>query len=295
MCASQYGRRRFVLSAIAAVSAWNVKAATDGELLLTPDEAEAFLNDGQVINSRSLGVGVTGSTKARLRHNGVAHDAHIQTVDESKSHFQTNQGTELNFRDCWMFNVAAYAVDSLLGLHMTPPSVARAWHGKSAAFTWWVPDAMMEVERKRKKLNPPDAQSFNEQMYVVRVFDQLLFNTDRNLQNLLITPDWNLWMIDHTRCFRIRTDLPSPANLVKCDRTLLRRLRELEQNALKDKIGRLVRRAELDAILSRRDKIVRVFEARIASLGEERVLFDMPQRPALYRVPPPKLIAEKTG
>jgi len=216
-------------------------------------------------------------------------------VDESKSHFQSNAGTELNFRDCWMFNVAAYRLDGLLGLHMTPPSVARGWAGKSAAFTWWVPDAMMEAERKKNKLTAPDPESFNQQMYVVRVFDQLLYNTDRNLQNLLITPDWNLWMIDHTRCFRIRTDLAAPANLSKCDRTLLSRMRQLERASLKERIADYVRPNELDAILKRRDHIVKVFESKIASLGEERVLFDMPQRADVYRVPPPKLLAEKTG
>ena len=29
-------------------------------------------------------------------------------------------------------------------------------------------------------------ESFSKQMYVVRMFDQLALNTDRNLQNLLI-------------------------------------------------------------------------------------------------------------
>ena len=295
MCSSDYSRRQFVLSAMAAIGARKVSAETDGEKVLDANEVEAFLSDGRVTASKSLGVGITGSTKARVSHNGVSHDVHIQTVNESKSHFQTNSGTELNFRDCWMFNVAAYGLDSLLGLHMTPPSVARAWTGKSAAFTWWVPNAMMEVERKKKKLEPPDAEAFNQQMYVVRVFDQLVFNTDRNLQNLLITPDWNLWMIDHTRCFRIRTDLAAPANLSKCDRTLLEKLRQLERNPLKERIGSYVRQNELDAILARRDKIVRLFESKIAALGSERVLFDMPQRPAVYRVPAPKLLAEKTG
>jgi hypothetical protein len=153
----------------------------------------------------------------------------------------------------------------------------------------------MEADRKKKKLQPPDQESFNRQMYVVRVFDQLVFNTDRNLQNLLITPDWNLWMIDHTRCFRIRTDLNAPANLVKCDRNLLERMRKLEHGALKERVGPFVRNNELDAILARRDRIVKLFETKIQQLGEERVLFDMPQRPAVYTVPPSKLLAEKAG
>jgi hypothetical protein len=33
----------------------------------------------------------------------------------------------------------------------------------------------------------------------MRAFDQLIYNTDRNLGNLLIDGDWRIWMIDHTR------------------------------------------------------------------------------------------------
>jgi hypothetical protein len=42
-------------------------------------------------------------------------------------------------------------------------------------------------EAEKKKRAPPDEDGFNHQMYIVRVFDQLIYNTDRNLQNLLIT------------------------------------------------------------------------------------------------------------
>jgi hypothetical protein len=130
-------------------------------------------------------------------------------------------------------------------------------------------------------------------MYVVRVFDQLLFNTDRNLQNLLITPDWKLWMIDHTRCFRLRTDLAAPKNLVRCDRKLLARMRELTKESLKTELGDLLRGNEIDGLLARRDKIVAFFDAKIARDGEDRVLFDLPARDPVWPVPPPKMVSGK--
>jgi len=36
----------------------------------------------------------------------------------------------------------------------------------------------------------------------MRVFSQLVYDTDRNLGNVLISEDWHLWMIDFTRAFR---------------------------------------------------------------------------------------------
>ena len=59
-------------------------------------------------------------------------------------------------------------------------------------------------------------------MWVVRLFDQLIFNTDRNLGNLLIDKSWRLWMIDHTRAFKTFTEPKSPKNLsTQCARGLL--------------------------------------------------------------------------
>ena len=41
----------------------------------------------------------------------------------------------------------------------------------------------------------------------LRLFDQLIANTDRNLGNLLIGNDWTIWAIDHTRAFRTQHDV----------------------------------------------------------------------------------------
>ena len=148
-------------------------------------------------------MGVTNSQRATLDDGQRKHDAHIQTVDISKNSFQTLRGTELNFRDSYKFNMAAYELDKLLDLNMVPVSVERKVGGQQAAVTWWVDDAMMtELDRQKKKAQSPDLPSWNKQMYVCRVFDQLIYNTDRNLGNLVITKDWNIWMIDHTRAFR---------------------------------------------------------------------------------------------
>jgi hypothetical protein len=141
---------------------------------------------------------------------------------------------------------------------------------------------MMEAERLKKKRTPPDVDGFNQQMYIVRVFDQLIFNTDRNLQNLLITPDWKLWMIDHTRAFRRHKDLKNAKNLGQCERTLLTKLRSLTAAALETALGDYVIDSEWEALLARRDKIVQAFEKKIAAKGEGQVLYDLAPRDAHY-------------
>ena len=41
------------------------------------------------------------------------------------------------------------------------------------------------------------------QLQVVRVFDELIQNRDRNQGNILWTSDWKMWLIDHTRAFGV--------------------------------------------------------------------------------------------
>ena len=40
----------------------------------------------------------------------------------------------------------------------------------------------------------------------------------------------------------------------------------------------MLNEGQIDALLARRDRIVRCYEAKIASRGEERVLYDIPSR-----------------
>ncbi len=58
---------------------------------------------------------------------------------------------------------------------------------------------MDESDRLKKKIQPPNPTDWNNQMYRMRVFSSLVRDTDRNLTNVLITPEWKVMMIDFTR------------------------------------------------------------------------------------------------
>ncbi len=226
-------------------------------------DIEQFLLHARVIKTKGAGKGITGSMRATMTDGVLTHDAHIQTIDESKREFRGTQGTELNFRDSWSFNVAAYRINRLIGLNLVPVSVARRWKTSDAAYTWWIDDvAMDEAERLKKKVTPPNPLVWNEQMQLVRLFDQLIANVDRNLGNLIITTDWNVWAIDHTRAFRTQPTLKNPGNIARCDRQVLERLKQLDRAALKTEVGGFLQSYEIDALLKRRDAIVDLIEQR---------------------------------
>lgn len=244
---------------------------------LTLEEKEMFLREGKIVSQRPLSVGVTDSLRATLEYEGMTHDAHIQTIDMTRKSVRTERGMEFNFRDFYGYNVAAYELDKLLGLNMTPPSVDRRYEGKRAAFTWWVDDvAMMERNRIADNIQPPDVESWNKQGCIVKIINQLIYDTDPNAGNLLITNDWKVWTIDRTRAFRTYKKLENPEALKRCERKLLARLKELNLDILKEHLKDSLTSTEIEALDERRQLIIQHFEDKIRKQGEEEVLFDLP-------------------
>ena len=242
---------------------------------LTLDQQEAFLKSARIVRTRASSKGVTGTMRATLTDDTITHDAQIQLIDESKQVFQSKQGVEFNFRDSWRYNVAAYRLNRVLQLGQIPPSVERTYNSKAGAFTWWIDDVMMdEAERLKTKPPLPDNDSWNRQMWHVRIFDQLIYNVDRNLGNLLIDKTWTVWMIDHSRAFRLIETLKSPKDLRKIERTALERLKALDAPALKSAVGDYLTPDEQKRLLVRRDAIVKLFESQGAA-----ALFDATPAP----------------
>ncbi|HET8550164.1 MAG TPA: hypothetical protein VFL57_19270 [Bryobacteraceae bacterium] len=243
---------------------------------LTQTEREAFLRNARFVSTKTLGMGVTQSRKAVMEDGTIQHAAHIQSINEAKASFQTVRGTELNFRDSYKYNVAAYELAKLIGLdYMVPPSVERKAPGGMGAVTWWVDDvAFTDLERRKQKVEPPDMNKWNKQMNIVHVFDQLIYNTDRNLGNLLITKDWKLWMIDHTRAFRTFRHCPDMRMLRQIDSELLTRIRNLDGATVVQVLKPYLTKMEIDGLLARKDAIVGFFDKQIAAQGQAAVVYE---------------------
>ena len=236
---------------------------------LAPEDMEAFLMKAKVTNRRDAGSGVTGSSRVTLSDGRLTHDAHVQAVDVARAVFTAGKASEVNFKDTYRYNIAGYRLARLIGLANVPMSVERNIEGKLAAVTWWVDDVLMdEGARLKKKTMGPDVQRFAKQIQVMKIWDELIQNKDRNGGNLIWTSDWSMWLIDHTRAFRLGKELVAPADLTRCDRRLLDGMRALTAESLAKALGDSLTKEEQGAVLARRDLIVKHFDDRIAKLGE---------------------------
>ena len=232
----RYASRAAALTLL--IIAWSVPipataqdTAAAAPVTLTPAQMEEFLLHAKIVSTRDAGDGVTNSRRATLSDDMLTHDAHIQIVDQSRAIFRPPTGPpEINFKDSYRYNVAAYRLAVLLELDNVPMSVERIvdtnrFGRKRAAVTWWIDDVMMDERARRKTAaRGPDPARTAMQTDIRRVFDELIANRDRNLGNLLWTTDWKMWMIDHTRAFRLGTVLQRPALLLRIERSLLENL-----------------------------------------------------------------------
>ena len=161
----------------------------------------------------------------------------------------------------------------MLGLDNVPPATLRKSKNKNGSVQIWVEHAMTDKEMKQKNLVAPDLQSWNKQLQMMNMFDALIYNTDRNSGNLIITPDWKIWMIDHTRAFRRIPNLQTPG----LDQPVRARPLPEAQGARRSRrpqaaeggpLGLRARRALQAARAARR-----TLDKLIAERGEDKVLY----------------------
>jgi hypothetical protein len=242
---------------------------------LSPEQQKEFLLHADVIRYRQTGKGITSPYRLTMTDSVITHDASFQPVNRRKSYEKFSSGrTEINFVDSYFYNIAAYRLAGMLGLEpMMPVTVERKWRGMTGSLSWWLSIQMDEKERLEKNIVPPDVESFTRQIHLMRVFSELVYDTDRNAGNVLIGKEWEIYMIDFSRAFRLHHSLKNSRNLERCSRFLFEGLKKLDFDTLAQETEGFLNKVEVRAVIARRDLIVEYFAKLIAEKGEDVVLF----------------------
>ncbi len=252
----------------------------DGQPLPFQDNPaiEAALRSATVINRKEIGRGVAGAEKVVLEHDGVRFHAAFRTVNVREQSSPVNGAKRpKTYRDAAIFECAAYELSELLGIGRVPPAVARRIDGESGTIQIWMEETRPEVVViEQGVFDPPDAVRFYRQKQIMRLFDILIANSDRNQGNLLIDRNWNIWFIDHTRAFRQSSALVDPDGLTMCERSQWVALRAADEATIRARMEPYLESREISSLLLRQRKLIDFIQELIDTQGEDAVLFDLP-------------------
>jgi hypothetical protein len=220
-------------------------------------EFEEFLRTAPIERIEKVPIGVTKPERGFFAPGGLAASAAIK-------HLPT--GRRSGFWESYKSEIAAYQVDRLLGLDMVPPVVERRVGGELAAVVLWVGGCkhIKDVDQSAC----PNPAKWAKEACRQRVFDNLLANIDDNAGNILVDPEWNMVLIDHSRAFAADR-MPFEKEMTRVDRAFFERLKALDEAGLMKQVRPWVLGdGAVRAILKRRDKIVARFETLARERGE---------------------------
>ena len=142
---------------------------------------EHILRTGEVLAEERLGTGISASNKLELERGVTAV-------------FKTTN----SFKGCYRHELAAYALDQRLGLHIVPLTVERTIDGRTGSLQYFMEDAVPahEAESARKNVE-------------LKILDILMDNEDRHAANWLIYEfdgERRVAAIDHNLTFNCRSE-----------------------------------------------------------------------------------------
>lgn len=218
---------------------------------------------------------VTDPIRVTLTRDGTTVRAIFKDIDTLHMMYTYSDNRTLpEVKDSYRHEIAAYELDLLLDLDIVPPCVERTVHGRKGSLCLWVENAMTESDRLKRKLQPPNAVEFNNQMFVIRLFQQLIWDPDyNNVRNLLVDQDFKLYKIDSSMAFRWDPELRKEASLSRFSRRVLESLEALDRQTVNRRLGPWLDEGQIEALWQRRIRILELARERIATDGEAAVLY----------------------
>jgi len=197
-------------------------------------------------------------------------------------------GRPQGYVDSWMYEVAAYQLDKLLGLNMVPPTVERRFNENRGSLQIWVDDTKSLKKLGEEKIKPPSYKVFfyNRSLFLQRAFDNLIGNEDRHQDNyLIVMKDWRMILIDHSRSFRSSGKFvkqltytekhpEGPMIMKELPKAFFENIKSLTAEQIKGAVGEYLSDEEIKAVMIRKDLIIKEIDKLVAKNGLENVLYE---------------------
>ncbi|MFW6132186.1 MAG: hypothetical protein ACOC5F_06290 [Candidatus Aminicenantaceae bacterium] len=175
--------------------------------------------------------------------------------------------------DSYMYEIAAYKLNKLLGIKMVPPLVERPIRGVHGSLQLMLENVISLEVMKRKKIKPPVPDQFSKNMESIELFEHLTYSK-REDEDILINKDtWKIWRVDFSESFAPETRLFPEFNLKHCPKTLYNNLKTLNRKKIQAELNPYLNKQEIDALLKRKDLILEYIETLIEKQGKSALLF----------------------
>ncbi len=156
--------------------------------------------------------------------------------------------------------VAAYALDRLLGLDLVPVTVAREHRGKRGVLIGLPSTIVTEAERMERKLVRPNWCGDGNVYQLMYAYDGLIKNNARNTGNMAYdTRDWRLVITEHHRSFGRGSALPAYLQGTEqvLPKGLAARMKDLTEEKLRSTLGDLLNKSEINGLMKRLDLLLK--------------------------------------
>ena len=206
---------------------------------LTDTDLESLLAEAPIIDRSSTET----RTRVTLRDGNIELQADFYPADRPSNRPE----------------VAAYALDRLLGLDMVPVTVARDLDGEPGALQFVPANFLTETQRRATNAGGAAWCPLQDQFPAMYIFDAVIYNEGRTLEHIAYSAEsFDLMLLGHERAFGTQRGRPAHLQEVMLELTPAwqEALQALDEDVLSEALGDSLSRRQIRALARRIENVL---------------------------------------
>jgi hypothetical protein len=250
----------------AGASSFQGDTTEDRVAAITRREMEQYLATAAIADiSKPEALGRTAPWRITLEQAGVSRKAIFKYINRPRPE---------PLADSYRYELAAYELSNYLKLGFVPPVVERKIDDLAGSLQVFVDHSISEQERKERDIRPTDAAAFGQAMDNLRVFENLVYDSCENVQDILLDQKtWKVYRVDFSQAFAPKNATLADCEISRCSKGLYQRLLAWDQEKVRTFLAPYLNEEEIHALNARKDAIISTIKRLIGTRGADTVIF----------------------
>lgn len=214
----------------------------------TREEWEAFLRTAEIVSAEpDENAGRSEPWRVSLRDAEGERRAIFKHVDRIRPH---------PIPDSYRYELAAYRLDTLLGIRIIPPTVERVIKGVRGSLSLYLEGcrSLKEIHGSGLELSRQDV--FFRSMRDIQVFENLTA-CGHSDEDVLVNPKTGkICRVDFSQAFHPGQQASTGQEVRECSEFLLENLKNLTDDKIREGLTAYLNMEEIDALIIRRGRII---------------------------------------